>query len=76
MKYLLLAIVAYVIYRVWKGHRSKMPDTPPPAERAPEKMLVCAYCGVHLPASDALLASGKAYCNEHHLQAGGGRMDS
>ena len=40
-----------------------------PAPRA-EDMVACAHCGVHLPASLALVARGQAYCSEVHREAG------
>jgi uncharacterized protein len=31
-----------------------------------ERMVRCAHCDLHLPASQARFASGKAYCSEEH----------
>ncbi len=42
-----------------------------PAAQA-EGMVACANCGVHLPASLALLARGQAYCSEAHRDSGPG----
>jgi uncharacterized protein len=41
----------------------------------PERMVDCARCGLHLPASEALLdGAGRPYCCEEHRLAGpGGR---
>lgn len=41
-----------------------------PEERAEavERMVRCAHCDLHLPASDARFASGKAYCSDEHLR--------
>ncbi len=33
-----------------------------------ERMVRCAHCDLHLPASDAQFASGKAYCSDEHLR--------
>jgi len=33
---------------------------------APEAMMQCAVCGVHLPASEARFARGHAYCSDAH----------
>lgn len=33
-----------------------------------ERMVSCAHCHVHLPASDARFAAGKAYCSDEHLR--------
>ena len=37
---------------------------------APEGMLRCAHCGVHLPESEALRERGRAYCSAAHRDAG------
>jgi hypothetical protein len=34
--------------------------------RAPEAMMQCAVCDVHLPGSEAVFARGRAYCSEEH----------
>ena len=31
-------------------------------------MVACAYCGLHLPESDAIQKDGKHYCCEEHLK--------
>ena len=55
------------------------PRVPPPAGGAPrgnaarelERMVDCARCGLHLPASDALRdAEGRDYCCAEHRAAG------
>lgn len=40
-------------------------DEPP---EGVERMVRCAHCDLHLPASDAKFASGKAYCSDEHLR--------
>lgn len=38
---------------------------------APQVMVSCAHCGVHLPQSDALFdPAGHPYCGEAHRRAG------
>ena len=38
-----------------------------PQDAAPEAMLRCAECGVHIPASEAILVrSDLAFCSEEH----------
>lgn len=32
----------------------------------PERMVQCAVCGLHLPASEGRFAAGKVYCSEAH----------
>jgi uncharacterized protein len=77
MKYLLwgLLIAAVVLWvlRAKKAlrderdqqHRTMAKETPPIAE----PMLQCAHCGVHLPASEALVGKdGQAFCSGEHLR--------
>lgn len=37
-----------------------------PAEPQTEKMLQCAHCGVHFPASENVPANGHDYCSAAH----------
>ncbi len=67
LKYLLLLILALVVWWAWKK-RAELPpaETPPPL---PERMVRCAHCGVHLPESDALVDGDRHFCNEAHRRA-------
>lgn len=75
-KYLLLVLVVVLV--VWFVRRGRTPQdraTPaqPPAgrARAPQHMLACAHCGMHLPASEALRdPQDRPYCTEAHRDAG------
>lgn len=43
---------------------------PMPGERvAPETMVRCQVCGVHLPGSEARYARGRVYCSDEHRDA-------
>ena len=45
----------------------------PPSEKPAaqiEGMVACAHCGVHLPASLALLGQGRPYCSAAHRDGG------
>ncbi len=72
MKFLLwAAIIAAVL--MWLLRTGKAQVKKDPARRAgearenAEAMLKCGYCGLHIPASEALLDSaGKAFCSEQH----------
>ena len=50
-----------------QGGPAPAPQQPRPAE-APqaEKMLQCAHCGVHFPASENVPANGRDYCCAAH----------
>lgn len=70
MKYLLLIAFVVVIWWVFKNRAVR--PTPPrtKASPAPEMMVVCAHCGVHLPLSDSIAEHGVHFCSEAHRQAG------
>lgn len=42
---------------------------PPPAA-APESMVRCAHCGIHLPRSEAVLQNGLTWCSTEHAALG------
>ncbi|RZL94324.1 MAG: hypothetical protein EOP82_05310 [Variovorax sp.] len=78
MKYLLVLAVVFIAIWLWrKGRRDEMrsrPPSPPPAPKptalAPQAMLRCAHCGLHLPAADAINGpDGTVYCSTAHRQA-------
>ncbi|GAB3666617.1 PP0621 family protein [Ramlibacter alkalitolerans] len=80
MKYLLLIVLLFVAYTLWRNarirdDRESRPPPPPPPRRPgdPQEMVSCPVCGVHLPRSEAVPgAGGLLYCsNEHRLRAGG-----
>ena len=63
---LFLAAVAVVIYWLLQSRRVRPSgDTGGKVE----DMVRCAYCGVHLPKGESLLADGKYYCSESHRRA-------
>jgi uncharacterized protein len=75
MKYLVLFAVLVVAYLVWRNNRLE-DRSDKPAQRgapgAPQPMVSCAFCGLHLPQADAVTGNdGRFYCgNEHRLRAG------
>lgn len=78
MKYLLLLVVLFVAYSIWRNGRlrdeSESRRPPPPAPGAsPQEMVRCPVCGVHLPRSEAVPgARGALYCSkDHRLRAEG-----
>jgi uncharacterized protein len=74
MKFLLWLIVG-ALFVVWLLRNKKSPpSTQPPRQRSSnadtesaEAMLQCRHCGIHIPASEAVLDSaGTAFCSESH----------
>lgn len=61
----LLALMVYLLLR--KGRGAQRTAEPP---KAPEDMVRCARCGVHLPRSESLLSGGEFYCCEQHRAEG------
>ena len=67
-KYLLIVAIAAVVYALMRSQR-KPPAPPrrkPPAVQAPQAMVACAHCGVHLPGQDAVRGSQGSYCTVAH----------
>lgn len=60
--FILLAIL--VVYLLLKSYRRQLPKQDTSA--ATEDMVRCAQCGVHLPKSESILASGNFYCCDAH----------
>jgi uncharacterized protein len=74
MKYLLILLVILAV--VWllrssaRGRKQHNTARPKGAQHA-QRMVECAHCGLHLPASEAVMgAEGRAYCSEAHRLAG------
>jgi len=81
-KLLLWAIVilaALIIMRLWThknahaaARRNRPVNPSRPGDAAPESMVRCAWCGIHLPRSEALLKNGQLWCCEEHARLGHG----
>jgi uncharacterized protein len=78
MKYLLVFAVLMLALWIWRNkRRAERGDAPPAAgpaasPPAPQDMVRCPVCSVHLPRTDALPGpDGRLYCcQEHRLRAG------
>jgi uncharacterized protein len=64
-----LLVVGVVVFVLWLmfGRKRGAPRTP---SGAPQPMVRCAHCGVHLPKGDALLIGDDAFCSPAHRDAG------
>jgi len=73
MKLLIVIVALVVLWLLLRGLARRVrgegeaPRTPPPA--APQAMLACAHCGVHLPRDEALPGRGGVFCGEAHRAA-------
>ena len=75
-KFLLLVAVAIVAYLLVRGFRrdAGIQDSArrsAPRERsAPEDMVRCSVCGVHLPRSESFTSRGSFFCSDEHRRIG------
>lgn len=80
MKYLLLLALAAYVYYSWRKQRG-IGRSPSAAHGgasrsargpAPQEMVACAACGLHLPREEALAdGRGRLYCSPQHRDQGG-----
>ena len=68
MKYLLLIILLALLFFVlgFKRARPAAPAEDKKRPAAPQDMLSCAQCGLHLPRDEALPGLGGVFCSAAH----------
>lgn len=70
-----LIIIIALGWLIWQLIKSTLARTgrggaPPPRDyHAGERMLRCAHCGVHVPASTAFHQGDQAFCSQAHQRA-------
>jgi uncharacterized protein len=71
MKLVLLLIAVFALLWMLRGsvRRSLPPRAKPPPSTAPQQMVSCSMCGVHLPRDEALPGRGGVFCDEAHRAA-------
>ncbi len=64
----LILIVLVVLFAWWilRSYLRSVTRKEPP--KAPEDMVQCAHCGVHLPRSESQSGNGEFFCSEEHLR--------
>ncbi|MDQ5896263.1 MAG: hypothetical protein RLZZ592_174 [Pseudomonadota bacterium] len=69
---LLLLVLSVVCLVGWLRGARRAPPAPARAAEpsAPQVMVRCAHCGLHLPESEGLMHDGQAYCSWRHRLAG------
>lgn len=65
----IVAIVwlAFVLFKRWLAGKNQPRSGP--ASRSQERMVKCAYCGVHVPESQALRSGDQTFCSPEHRDA-------
>lgn len=78
MKLLLWAAIIFGVIWVLRNKKKKSSEVEPPAQprrmndESGEPMLTCPHCGIHFPASEAVInASGAAFCGDEHRRLHG-----
>jgi uncharacterized protein len=66
-----LVVVAVALWLVWRLVRTALPgpDAAQRRVRGPERMEKCAFCEVHVPASETVHRGGRCFCGEAHADA-------
>ncbi len=73
MKYLLVLAVVLVAFYIWRNNRAaeaREQAAPPPRApappAAPDAIVTCRHCGVHLPSREAVKGTLGYYCGPEH----------
>lgn len=70
IRILVIAAVVWLAYALFKRWLEGKNQPRPGADGRPqERMVKCAYCGVHVPESQALHSGGRSYCSPEHRDA-------
>lgn len=67
-KIILLVLGLLLAYAVLQSYRRRIDRPDSRTHKGAEDMVRCERCGIHLPRSEGLLASGKFYCSIEHRQ--------
>jgi hypothetical protein len=71
MKYLLLLLLLWVVWRILRPAPRRRPPPAREHEGGGEKMIACAHCGVYAPEREMLRAKdGRYYCSPEHRAIG------
>jgi uncharacterized protein len=67
-KLIFLVLAAVIVWALLKGYRKSLKRDQAPRAAAPEDMVRCTHCGVHLPRSESHASGEKFFCSEEHLR--------
>lgn len=68
IKLILLALGAWVVYRLIKSYGRRIKQGGAPKHETGEDMVRCTHCGVHLPRSESIVSHGEYFCTNEHRQ--------
>lgn len=69
IRLLLLLLLAWLIWWVFKPLFQRRPRTTQDESKTIEDMVRCEYCRINLPKPEAIEEDGRFFCNEEHRQA-------
>jgi len=69
LKILLFLAVVFVLLWLLRGATTRRRGGAPRPPKAPQEMIACAHCGVHLPRDEALPGRGGVFCGDAHRAA-------
>ena len=61
----LYVIIGLIVWGMFRGFSRSRVTREEGAARAPEDMVACASCGVHMPRSEARADAGSFYCRDN-----------
>lgn len=67
--FLVYFLLRFIINTLIDARKNK-PNTPDPQQPDSQTMVRCAYCGVHLPQSEAYFDGQHTFCSEGHMRLG------
>lgn len=65
-KLILFLVVAVALYWWLRRPRTIAQQSETPAPKEPESMVSCAYCGLHVPQRESIVAGDRHYCGAEH----------
>ncbi len=72
IRLLIIAVIFWIVFSALKDWLNRPSQPGRPSKRAGgaiEQMVKCAYCGLHVPESEAVRADGRYYCSNAHRDA-------
>jgi len=70
MKYLILIALLFAVLWALRKSQTPRPVAKPPVAREPERMVMCANCGVNQALSESISSHGRYFCCVAHQREG------